>query len=71
MAGTVNIETLTDPKTGGVIFKVTDSGIGISKQDLPKLCTPFSQIESQHSKSHKRIWLGSCLDQILSQPARW
>ncbi len=63
--GTVNIETLTDPATGGVIFKVTDSGIGISKQDLPKLCTPFSQIESQHSKSHKGSGLGLALTKSL------
>ena len=63
--GSVNIETLTDPATGGVIFKVTDSGIGISKQDLPKLCTPFSQIESQHSKSHKGSGLGLALTKSL------
>jgi two-component system cell cycle sensor histidine kinase PleC len=63
--GTVTAHTDPDPDTGGVIFQITDTGIGISAQDLPKLCTPFSQIESQHSKSHKGSGLGLALTKSL------
>jgi len=63
--GRVNIVTKSDIRTGGIIFEVTDTGIGISKEDLPKLCTPFSQIESQHSKSHKGSGLGLALTKSL------
>jgi len=63
--GEVTMNTHIDTNTGGVIFEITDTGIGISQEDLPKLCTPFSQIESQHSKSHKGSGLGLALTKSL------
>ncbi len=63
--GKVIITSYPDAETGGIVFNVTDTGIGISAQDLPKLCTPFSQIESQHSKSHKGSGLGLALSKSL------
>lgn len=63
--GEVSITTKTDPETGGVMFTVTDTGIGISAEDLPRLCQPFTQIESQHSKSHKGSGLGLALSRSL------
>lgn len=63
--GKISLDTRSDPDTGGIIFQVADTGIGISKEDLPKLCTPFSQIESQHSKSHQGSGLGLALTKSL------
>lgn len=63
--GEVNITTKADPETGGVRVTVTDSGIGISEEDLPRLCQPFTQIESQHSKTHKGSGLGLALSRSL------
>ncbi|VAV89552.1 Two-component sensor histidine kinase PleC, partial [hydrothermal vent metagenome] len=63
--GKIDLSAKADPETGGIVLQVIDTGIGISKEDLPKLCTPFSQIESQHSKSHKGSGLGLALTKSL------
>jgi two-component system cell cycle sensor histidine kinase PleC len=49
----------------GVAFQVTDTGIGIAAEDLPRLGRPFEQIESQHSKSHQGSGLGLALSKSL------
>ena len=49
----------------GVVLQVTDSGIGIAKEDLPRLGRPFEQIENQHSKSHQGSGLGLALSKSL------
>jgi signal transduction histidine kinase len=33
-------------KDGGLLLSVTDTGIGIGKEDLPKVMEPFGQVES-------------------------
>lgn len=49
----------------GVAFQVQDTGIGIAKDDLPRLGRPFEQIESQHSKSYQGSGLGLALSKSL------
>jgi two-component system cell cycle sensor histidine kinase PleC len=49
----------------GVAFQVTDTGIGISEEDLPRVGRPFEQIESQHSKSYQGSGLGLALSKSL------
>ncbi len=49
----------------GVAFQVTDTGIGISTEDLPRLGRPFEQIESQHAKSYQGSGLGLALSKSL------
>ncbi|WP_300543432.1 PAS domain-containing sensor histidine kinase [Maricaulis sp.] len=49
----------------GVAFQISDTGIGIAKEDLPRLGRPFEQIESQHSKSHQGSGLGLALSKSL------
>jgi two-component system cell cycle sensor histidine kinase PleC len=51
--------------TQGVRFRVTDTGIGISRQDLQRIGKPFEQIESQQSKSHQGSGLGLALSRSL------
>jgi two-component system cell cycle sensor histidine kinase PleC len=49
----------------GVAFQVSDTGIGIATEDLPRLGRPFEQIENQHSKSHQGSGLGLALSKSL------
>ncbi|WP_233352827.1 PAS domain-containing sensor histidine kinase [Maricaulis alexandrii] len=49
----------------GVAFQIRDTGIGIAKDDLPRLGRPFEQIESQHSKSYQGSGLGLALSKSL------
>ena len=44
---------------------VTDTGIGISEEDLARLAQPFEQIESQHSKTQQGTGLGLALTKSL------
>ena len=48
-----------------VKVSVTDTGIGIAKQDLARLAKPFEQVESQHSKSTQGTGLGLALTKSL------
>ncbi|WP_421792221.1 PAS domain-containing sensor histidine kinase [Hyphobacterium sp.] len=50
---------------GQLALQVADTGIGIPKEDLPRLGRPFEQIESQHSKSHQGTGLGLALSKSL------
>ena len=61
--GTVRIEAIE--KQSGIIVKVHDSGIGISKEDIDRLAKPFEQIESKHSKQHEGTGLGLALSKSL------
>jgi signal transduction histidine kinase len=44
--------------TGGVVFQVTDSGIGIKPEDIPRALAPFTQIDSQFTRRHEGTGLG-------------
>ena len=49
----------------GVVLQVSDTGIGISEDDLQRVGRPFEQIESQHSKKHQGSGLGLALSKSL------
>lgn len=49
----------------GIAFSVTDTGIGIGAEDLPRIGKPFEQIENQTSKSHPGSGLGLALSKSL------
>ncbi len=44
---------------------VQDTGIGISKEDLARLASPFEQVESQHAKTQQGTGLGLALSKAL------
>ncbi|NEX95303.1 ATP-binding protein, partial [Caulobacter sp. 17J65-9] len=50
---------------GGVRVSVTDTGIGISREDLERLARPFEQVESQHAKTQQGSGLGLALTKSL------
>jgi two-component system cell cycle sensor histidine kinase PleC len=48
-----------------VQVNVQDTGIGISREDLARLASPFEQVESQHSKTQQGTGLGLALSKAL------
>ena len=45
-------------ENGGVALAVTDTGIGMSPQDIPKALEPFGQIDSKISRKYEGTGLG-------------
>jgi two-component system cell cycle sensor histidine kinase PleC len=48
-----------------VEVNVQDTGIGISREDLARLASPFEQVESQHAKTQQGTGLGLALSKAL------
>lgn len=48
-----------------VRFSITDTGIGISENDIERLAQPFVQVENQFTKSHKGSGLGLAIARSL------
>jgi len=59
------VEIAAHPREDGIRVRVSDTGIGIAEEDIPRLARPFEQIESQHSKSHQGSGLGLALSKSL------
>ena len=57
--GTINEETTT--------IEVIDQGIGISQDDLPKLCNPFVQADNSYKRQHEGVGLGLSVVKGLAQ----
>ncbi|MDY0191751.1 MAG: ATP-binding protein [Desulfuromonas sp.] len=49
----------------GIQISVTDSGIGIDREDFPKLFQEFSQLSSPYTKEHEGTGLGLALSKRL------
>lgn len=48
----------TTSNSCSVYIDVIDHGIGISPEDLPKLCNPFVQADSSYKREHEGVGLG-------------
>ncbi len=59
------VRIAVEPKSAGLIVHVSDTGIGISEQDIARLAQPFEQIDSQHSRKHEGTGLGLALSKSL------
>jgi two-component system cell cycle sensor histidine kinase PleC len=53
------------PKKSGIIVKVTDSGIGISQENIDRLAKPFEQVVDQSTKHKEGTGLGLALSKSL------
>lgn len=52
------VELSAFAKGGNVVFAVSDNGIGIADQDLPRLGDPFVQAADSYDRSHEGAGLG-------------
>lgn len=59
--GKVRLDVHADAEKGQIQFSVTDSGIGIAPDDLKKLFTPFTQLDSGLSRQYAGTGLGLVL----------
>jgi PAS domain S-box-containing protein len=59
--GNVGLAVAGDPSAGTVRLSVTDDGIGIAEEHLPRLFRPFTQVESGLSRLHAGSGLGLSL----------
>jgi signal transduction histidine kinase len=55
--GRVSVEVRCDPARG-FIFAVEDSGVGMTKGDIPKALAPFVQVDRSLSRKHEGTGLG-------------
>ena len=62
-----SIELRCTPADGGMLLAVQDSGIGIHAEDLEKLFTPFTQIESAKTRQQQGTGLGLTITWKLVQ----
>jgi two-component system cell cycle sensor histidine kinase PleC len=52
---------------GGLLIQITDTGVGIAEQDIPKVLAPFGQIEGPLHREHQGTGLGLPLVQSFMQ----
>ena len=62
--GAVTVKTWFDLATGFVL-QITDTGIGIALEDIPKALEPFSQVDSKLSRKYEGTGLGLPLTKSL------
>jgi PAS domain S-box-containing protein len=57
--GSIEIKVApTGDGQGGMIFSVVDHGIGIAKDDIPRILKPFEQVETAFSRNYDGVGLG-------------
>lgn len=65
--GAVSLQVTTDTAQGTIAFTVSDTGIGIAEEDLPRLFQPFVQLDSGLSRQHEGTGLGLVLVRRLTE----
>ena len=59
--GTITVGVRHVPEAGGVALSVTDTGIGIAAEDIPKLMKPFAQVHNVYKRKYQGAGLGLTL----------
>jgi PAS domain S-box-containing protein len=59
--GEVSLKVSGDAASSALRFTVTDSGIGIAREDMTRLFKPFVQLDSKLSRQHEGTGLGLSL----------
>lgn len=60
--------TVRARKTGSALFMtIQDTGVGIPKSALKKICQPFEQVENQFTKTHSGSGLGLAITRSLAE----
>jgi PAS domain S-box-containing protein len=65
-SGRVVLQVVTDPDRGLIQFSVSDTGIGISPENMSHLFQPFVQVESSLNRQYEGTGLGLALIQRLT-----
>lgn len=63
--GKISLLISREPKTNQVLFKVIDTGIGISKEDQKRIFDPFTQADASFTKKYGGFGLGLSIVQRL------
>ena len=63
--GRVMVRVREDADGGDLVIEVEDTGIGISKDDLPRLFTQFQQLDGSSSKKYQGTGLGLAITRQL------
>jgi signal transduction histidine kinase len=66
IGGTVTVEVRRDVN-GDVLLIVSDTGIGISAADLPRVMEPFGQVEGSLARRHQGTGLGLPLTRSMAR----
>ena len=59
--------TLDRDAAGGLVIRISDTGIGIAAEDLPKVFEAFRQVDSKLSRWYEGTGLGVPLSCILAE----
>ena len=54
----INVTAAGPELHSGVVFAVTDHGIGIAKEDIPRILKPFEQVETAFARNFDGVGLG-------------
>ncbi len=65
--GTINLEVRADLQKSQVQIAVSDNGIGIAAEDLPRLFQPFSQVDNSLTRAYSGTGLGLVLVQQMAR----
>jgi signal transduction histidine kinase len=64
--GRITVAAMADAERG-MALTVADTGIGIATQDIPKVLSPFGQVDSSLSRKHEGTGLGLPLSKALAE----
>ena len=62
----VTLKISADPEVG-YVFRISDTGIGISAENIPKAMMPFGQVDSDLNRKYEGTGLGLPLTQALAE----
>jgi signal transduction histidine kinase len=65
-SGSVHVRAVVEPEGGAVAFSVSDTGPGISEEDMRRLFQDFTQLDSPAKKGIKGTGLGLSLSRQLA-----
>ena len=63
----LNVNRAPEPTDDRIIFRVTDTGIGMTQEQVARLFQPFSQVDGSAARRHGGMGLGLALTENLAK----